>query len=154
MWIKKLNTTTYHPQTDGLVERFNRTLLDVLSKTVKSGGQDWDFCLPYVHFAYRTVMQHLSGEYPFFLLYDSDPQLPMKAALCPQWYVEQFLLMIIRAICNKLCLMHEDWHNKLLRKLNRNRRYGMIRKQETLHLAQEIESLCTCLLSDQAKLTS
>lgn len=29
---KKINTSTYHPQTDGLVERFHRTLLDMLSK--------------------------------------------------------------------------------------------------------------------------
>jgi len=40
MGIKKLNTAAYHPQTDGLVEQFNWTLLDMLSKTVKSGGQD------------------------------------------------------------------------------------------------------------------
>ena len=33
MGIKKVNTTAYHPQSDGLVERFNQTLLDMLSKT-------------------------------------------------------------------------------------------------------------------------
>ena len=41
MGIHKANTTPYHPQTDGLVERFNRTLLAMLSKTVESGGRDW-----------------------------------------------------------------------------------------------------------------
>ena len=69
MGIKKLNTTAYHPQTDGLVERFNRTLSDMLAKTVAIGGKDWDDCLPYVLFAYRASPQESTGESPFFLLY-------------------------------------------------------------------------------------
>lgn len=36
----KTNTTAYNPQTDGLVERFNRTLTMMLAKTVESGGRD------------------------------------------------------------------------------------------------------------------
>ena len=40
--IKKVNAAAYYPQTDGLVEQFNRTLTDMLSKEVKKGGKDWD----------------------------------------------------------------------------------------------------------------
>jgi len=40
--IKKVNTSAYHPQSDGLVERFNRTLTDMLAKTVGQSGRDWD----------------------------------------------------------------------------------------------------------------
>ena len=71
--VKKVNTTAYHPQTDGLVEWFNRTFTDMLAKTVEKGGQDWDNRLPYVLFAYRSSPQESSQESPFFLLHGHDP---------------------------------------------------------------------------------
>ena len=75
MGIKKTNTTAYYPQTDGLVERFNRTLTDMLAKTVEKSGKDWDLRLPYVLFAYRSSPQESTKESPFFLLYGRDPTL-------------------------------------------------------------------------------
>ena len=83
MGTKKVNTTAYHPQTDGLVERFNRTLTDMLAKTVEKGGRDWDTRLPYVLFAYRASPQESSHESPFFLLHGRDPRLPTEVALTP-----------------------------------------------------------------------
>ena len=43
--VKKTRTTPYHPQSDGLVERFNRTLLDMLSMAVKDDERDWDLSI-------------------------------------------------------------------------------------------------------------
>ena len=82
MGVKKVNTSAYHPQSDGLVERFNRTLTDMLAKTVKP-GVEWDARLPYVLFAYRATLQVSTSESPFFLLYGRDPQLPTELALSP-----------------------------------------------------------------------
>ena len=79
--IKKANTTAYHPQTDGLVERFHRTLTDVLAKRVQHSGKDWDEQLPYVLFAYRSSVQMSTQESPFYLLYGRDPRLPAAEVL-------------------------------------------------------------------------
>ena len=53
--IQKVNTTAYHPQADGLVERFHRTLTDMLAKKVQRTGMDWDDHLPYVLFSYTSI---------------------------------------------------------------------------------------------------
>ena len=81
MGVHKVNTTAYHPQTDGLVERFNRTLTDMLAKTVTRNGRDWDTRLPYVLFACRSSIQESTKESPFFLLYGRDPCLPTEKTL-------------------------------------------------------------------------
>ncbi|KAG2773424.1 hypothetical protein PC129_g18312 [Phytophthora cactorum] len=43
--IKKLFSTAYHPQTQGLVERFNVTLLNMLRMYVHKSQKDWDVYL-------------------------------------------------------------------------------------------------------------
>ena len=48
--IKKTRTAPYHPQSDGLVERNNRTIKDMLSKVVNENHGDWDEWIPHVLF--------------------------------------------------------------------------------------------------------
>ena len=91
MGITKTNTTAYHPQTDGLVERFHRTLTDMLAKSVEKNGKDWDKHLPFVLFVYRSCIQQSTGENPFYFMYGMDPHLPTDKALDVQvdrWLVD------------------------------------------------------------------
>ncbi len=75
--ITAIRTTPYHPQTDGLVERFNQTLKNMLRKFVADTGRDWDKWLPFVLFAYREVPQASTGFAPFKLLYGWQVQGPL-----------------------------------------------------------------------------
>ncbi|CAL9707672.1 unnamed protein product [Knipowitschia caucasica] len=75
--ISAIKTTPYHPQTDGLVERFNQTLKKMLRKFVADTGKDWDRWLPFLLFAYREVPQASTGFSPFELLYGWDVQGPL-----------------------------------------------------------------------------
>ncbi|KAE8965564.1 hypothetical protein PF005_g28106 [Phytophthora fragariae] len=78
--IKKLFGAAYHPQTQGLVERFNGTLIGMLRMHVDEAQTDWDVYLPRVLFAYRTAYHEALGDTPFFTLYGRDPVLPLDVA--------------------------------------------------------------------------
>ena len=80
---KEVNTTAYHPQTDGLVERFNNTLAEAISSFLSSNQQDWDVYLPAIHFAYRTSPSVTTGDSPFYLLYGREPHLQPDVSLLP-----------------------------------------------------------------------
>ncbi|KAI3377106.1 hypothetical protein L3Q82_000303 [Scortum barcoo] len=75
--IKSIRTTPYHPQTDGLVERYNRTLKSMLKKFISTNAKDWDKWLPYLLFAYREVPQASTGFSPFELLYGRQVRGPL-----------------------------------------------------------------------------
>ncbi|XP_075777530.1 uncharacterized protein LOC142827202 [Pelodiscus sinensis] len=72
--IKTLRTSVYHPQTDGLVERFNKTLKSMLRRFVELDPKDWDLLLPALLFAVREVPQASTGFSPFELLYGRQPR--------------------------------------------------------------------------------
>lgn len=73
--------TAYHPQTNGLTERLNRTLTDMLAMYVSDDHRDWDAALPYITFAYNSSRHDTAGFSPFYLLYGRDPVLPFDTLL-------------------------------------------------------------------------
>lgn len=79
--IRRLYTTPYHPQTDGLVERLNGTLENIIASFTSSDQKDWDLYIPCALFAYRTSMQESTKETPFYLMYGRDAYLPTDTML-------------------------------------------------------------------------
>ena len=110
--IRKLNTTSHHPQCNGMIERFNRTLKTMLRKHVSKFGVQWDSYLYGVLWAYRNVPHSSTGEKPSFLLYGFDCRHPTEAVLLPPKslgptdvsdYREELVLSLssARALANK-----------------------------------------------------
>ncbi|GFU41615.1 retrovirus-related Pol polyprotein from transposon 412 [Trichonephila clavipes] len=62
--IDKTKTTPLHPQSDGMVERFNRTILNNLSLMVSKNQQDWDQKVPLFLLAYRSAVHETTGYSP------------------------------------------------------------------------------------------
>jgi hypothetical protein len=77
MGIERNATTSYHPQSNGVVERFNRTLKDMLSKLIADRKDDWDELLEWALANFRAVPSVATGDTPFFLMTGRDPRMPL-----------------------------------------------------------------------------
>ncbi|XP_069835633.1 uncharacterized protein [Dendropsophus ebraccatus] len=75
--VQHLVASAYHPQTNGLCERFNGVLKQMLKMLVESHGRDWERYLPHLLFAYREVPQASTGFSPFELLYGRRVRGPL-----------------------------------------------------------------------------
>ena len=76
--VKHKLSSAYHPQTNGLVERFNRTLCETLAKFSNENKDDWDLYIPSALFAYRTMRHNTTRHEPFYLAYGHEVTLPVE----------------------------------------------------------------------------
>ena len=93
-------TTAYHPQGDGMVERFNHSLLQLLRMYVETQAE-WVRHLPLVLYAYRTSVHSSTGSSPFLLMHGRNhSQAPLT---CPPAFNAQSYPAHLQAKLTELC---------------------------------------------------
>ena len=75
--IKKLQTTPQHCMGNGICERANRTIQQVLAMHVNTAQDNWDEVLPFALMSIRVSVSEGVGESPYFLQFGRDPSLPI-----------------------------------------------------------------------------
>jgi len=76
--INKVNTSAYHPCTNGGVERVNHVLAQMLSMVGNEQQNDWDVLLPHVSSAYNNSVNAATGLAPNEIHIGRLPRLPLS----------------------------------------------------------------------------
>ncbi len=111
--IKQTFTVTYHPASNGLVERANRKILDALRPVVNSLHDNWDDWLPHIAACINSLVSESTGKSPHYILYGADKRLPCDILANPQKpvyntgsYVKQYM-HVFTDIHTKVRLQHK-----------------------------------------------
>ena len=79
--IERRRASPYHPQTNGRIERFHRTLKNMIRKLVNHKVCDWEDCLGQALWAHRISTSSVTGFTPFYLQYGRRPRAPLTKLL-------------------------------------------------------------------------
>ena len=67
--MTKLQTTPYHPQTNGLVERLHQTIMQMIGKLGEDKKADWQSHLAEIVYAYNATHSTVTGYSPHYLMF-------------------------------------------------------------------------------------
>ncbi len=119
LWnVRKSTATSYHPQTSGLVERFNGTVIRILKRYVYETPDTWDVSLPMATYAYNTTEQRTNGISPYEIIFGkkaaflfSDKMTANNEGETVHEYVAK-MRRDIEKICTKVIKQQTEVRNK------------------------------------------
>ncbi|XP_040210456.1 lymphocyte antigen 86 [Rana temporaria] len=83
---QKIRTTAYHPQGNGLCEKMNQTLIEMLRAVPPATISDWPTLLPQLMYTYNNTIHCSTGYTPYYLMFGRQGKLPADHTLGVQVY--------------------------------------------------------------------
>lgn len=125
--IDKTRTSPFRPQSDGMVERFNRTMGAMLRQFVSNTQENWDEFLPLCAMAYNSSVHSSTGYTPNYLMFGREFKLPLEYMLpCPDFIEEDLddsLEHYVTRLKDSLCLTYEVVRSNTKKAVNSQKVY-------------------------------
>eukprot|EP00834_Sanchytrium_tribonematis_P008825 NODE_1210_length_1783_cov_0.026128.p2 type:complete len:251 gc:universal NODE_1210_length_1783_cov_0.026128:825-1577(+) len=80
--IKKIDTSAYYPQANGVAERQNERIMAALTMWVNATQKNWHEGIEAVQYAMRATPREDTGLSPFFCVYGREPSVPFATFTC------------------------------------------------------------------------
>ena len=104
---------SFHPQANAVIERMNRTLMNIRSKCLGQNQSDRSTLLPFVLTAFRSSVHESTGFTPYFLVSGHEMSLPLDLMYQPPEHSEPSSL-------RKLVLVRQEAIRKAFELVRRN----------------------------------
>jgi len=119
--IKKIQTTAFHPESNGGLERSHRVLAEYLRHYVHEDQTDWDEWVPYAVYVYNTTVHTTTGYTPFELVYGFRSEVPsaLREAPAVQYNYDNYLT----ELRGRLQSSHEVARQRLICRKEKSKEY-------------------------------
>jgi transposase InsO family protein len=119
--IKKIQSTAFHPESQGSIERSHRVLAEYLRHYVNQDQTDWDEWVPFATYVYNTSVHSATGFTPFELLFGRPSTLPsaLKKPPEPQYNYDDY----VAGLKSRLQTVHQQAHKNLIASKGKSKEY-------------------------------
>ena len=107
MGVKRVKTAAHHPQSNGVVEIFNKTLKSSFRVWSHENQRDWDELLPFALFAYNTAFHSLLRETPYYLNHGIQARDVTDDITNSEYYNNASIHGYAKALVDRLVTTHQ-----------------------------------------------
>ena len=75
--INKTRTTPYSPRSDGMIERLNKAIKQILSRYISISQTDWDRYIDGIAMAYNSTPHETTGITPYRMVFGTEISIPL-----------------------------------------------------------------------------
>lgn len=137
--VKRIHTSSYHPQTNSACERRNSTMIQSMRSYINKDQTNWPSLIPSIMMAFRAVPCESTGYSPHELLFGRKMRLPIDTTLCPKPTLPLDVRQHFEQLIEKLKVSHEIAKANMQEQSQKSKaRYDVHAKTPTLKVGDKV----------------